>query len=123
MAWIKLSGALQLLIINIVLQISTASPVSSPVTPNPKLILRAAEELHINQKRQGGFFSVLGVGALGDDTVYPRREVRDLEKDQDQWNVYMLGLSRFQNVSQSDKLSYYQIAGMYSNLSQSISSG
>lgn len=63
-------------------------------------------------KRQDGIFSVLGIAGLGDSTVHPRLEIRDLEKNYpDQWNVYLLGLQRFQSISQDDKLSYFQIAG------------
>ncbi|KAL1595142.1 hypothetical protein SLS60_009830 [Paraconiothyrium brasiliense] len=65
-------------------------------------------------KRQDGIFSVLGIAGLGDRTVYPRLEIRDLEKNNpDQWNVFLLGLQRFQSIDQSDKLSYFQIAGIH----------
>ena len=67
----------------------------------------------INQRRQGGFFSVLGIAGLGNNTPHPRLEIRELEKNKDQWNVYLLGLRRFQSAPQSDKLSYYQIAGRF----------
>jgi hypothetical protein len=65
-------------------------------------------------RQQGGIFSILGVAGLDDQnrTVHPRLEIRELEKHTTQWNVLLLGLQRFQNVSQDDKLSYFQIAGM-----------
>lgn len=59
----------------------------------------------------GAFFSILGVRGLGDSSIHPRLEIRELEKNADQWNVYLLGLNRFQQMNQTDKLSYYQIAG------------
>ncbi|OCK82998.1 Di-copper centre-containing protein [Lepidopterella palustris CBS 459.81] len=45
--------------------------------------------------------------------LLPRLEIRQLEQNADQWNVYLLGLNRFQQMTQSDKLSYYQIAGIH----------
>lgn len=73
--------------------------------------LREGEDVSNIGKRQGGVFSVLGVAGLGDGTPHPRLEIRQLEKNPDQWNIYLLGLRRLQNITQSDKLSYYQIAG------------
>ncbi|KAF2115499.1 hypothetical protein BDV96DRAFT_646497 [Lophiotrema nucula] len=64
-------------------------------------------------KRQSNFFPVVGVSALGGSNVDPRLEIRQLEKNPDQWNVYLLALRKFQNMSQSDKRSYYQIAGIH----------
>ena len=63
-------------------------------------------------KRDNAYFSVLGVKGLIDGT-HPRLEIRELEKKEDQWNLFLLGLWRFQNMNQKDKLSYYQIAGMF----------
>ena len=63
--------------------------------------------------QQAGIFSVIGAASLGDGSVHPRLELRELEKNPDQWNIFLLGLKRFQEVDMSDKLSYYQIAGTY----------
>lgn len=60
----------------------------------------------------GPTFAIQGVGAVSGDSVHPRLEIRQLEKNPDQWNVYLLGLHRFQMINQTDKLSYFQIAGM-----------
>ncbi|OCK73056.1 Di-copper centre-containing protein [Lepidopterella palustris CBS 459.81] len=46
-------------------------------------------------------------------SVYPRLEIRTLANNADQWNLYLLGMQRFQAVDQSDPLSYYQIAGIH----------
>ncbi|KAF2177857.1 Di-copper centre-containing protein [Zopfia rhizophila CBS 207.26] len=46
-------------------------------------------------------------------TVAPRLEIRDLNKNADQWNLYLLGMERFMAKSMSDRLSYYQIAGVH----------
>ena len=50
---------------------------------------------------------VLG-GARGE-----RKEVRELKKNADQWNLYLLGMERFMAKSKSDPLSYYQVAGKW----------
>jgi hypothetical protein len=70
-----------------------------------------AENSPLWRRQHGGVFSVLGIVAFGDGTPHPRLEIRELEKDKDQWNVFLLGLHRFQNVDQDDELSYYKIAG------------
>lgn len=73
------------------------------------------EDISINQKRQSGFFSVLGVAGITGPASHPRLEIRELERNKDQWNIYLLGLRKFQGVNQNDKLSYYQISGMCKN--------
>lgn len=40
-----------------------------------------------------------------------RLEIRNLEKDQDVWTLYMLGLDLLQSIPQDEKLSWYQLAG------------
>ncbi|KAF2466550.1 Di-copper centre-containing protein [Lindgomyces ingoldianus] len=46
-------------------------------------------------------------------TISPRLEIRDLKKNADQWNLYLLGLERFYAKDKGDRLSYYQIAGVH----------
>ena len=75
-----------------------------------------AEDLHTKRTPQtagdgGPPFSVLGVAGVAGASVHPRLEIRQLEQNADQWNVYLLGLNRFQQMNQTDLLSYYQIAG------------
>ena len=50
------------------------------------------------------------VGVTG--TVSPRLEIRDLAKSATQWNLYLLGMERFKAKASTDRLSYYQIAGV-----------
>jgi tyrosinase len=57
--------------------------------------------------------SVLGIRRFEGDTVQARLELRELERKPDQFNVFLLGLQRFQNVSQDDQFSYFSIAGTY----------
>ncbi|KAG7079931.1 Tyrosinase [Colletotrichum scovillei] len=58
---------------------------------------------------------VLVRGIKADNPAKPpvRMEVRDMIKDHpDQWNLYLLGLERFQNsVTESAPLSFFEIAG------------
>jgi hypothetical protein len=56
-------------------------------------------------------FPVLGICGLGAGTIHPQLEIRELQRNKDQLNVYLLGLQRMQNMAQDDKLSYYQVAG------------
>jgi tyrosinase len=56
-------------------------------------------------------FPILGIGGAGNKMVYPRLEIRELERHRDQFNLYLLGLQRFQNASQDDEFSYFRIAG------------
>ncbi|KAK1472444.1 hypothetical protein CCUS01_05828 [Colletotrichum cuscutae] len=60
---------------------------------------------------------VLVHGIKADNPAKPpvRMEVRDMIKDHpDQWNLYLLGLERFQNsVPESAPLSFFEIAGKY----------
>jgi tyrosinase len=44
---------------------------------------------------------------------YPRLEIRELAKNADQWNLYLLGMERFMSKDKGDTLSYYQIAGVH----------
>ena len=43
--------------------------------------------------------------------VQPRFEIRELAQNQDQWNVFLLGLKRMQEVEIRDPTGYYAIAG------------
>jgi len=75
-----------------------------------------AEDLYTKRTPQtagngGPYFSVLGVAGVAGASIHPRLEIRQLEQNADQWNVYLLGLIRFQQMNQTDPLSYYQIAG------------
>ena len=54
--------------------------------------------------------NVVSKGAA-DGTAYPRLEIRDLAKNEDQWNLYLLALESFMAKPKTDHLSYYQISG------------
>lgn len=40
-----------------------------------------------------------------------RQELREFKKNDDMWNLYLLGLWQFQKIDQDKQLSYFQIAG------------
>ena len=62
------------------------------------------------RRRQNPTVAITGIHGFG---IQPRLEVRQLEQNTDQWNIFMLGLARFQATNQSDQTSYYQIAGIH----------
>ncbi|KAL5447870.1 hypothetical protein PMIN07_001857 [Paraphaeosphaeria minitans] len=47
------------------------------------------------------------------DGQYPRLDIRQLKKNADQWNLFLLAMERFQNKPKDDPMSYYQIAGIH----------
>ncbi|KUJ14577.1 tyrosinase precursor [Mollisia scopiformis] len=48
------------------------------------------------------------------DGSFPIRiEIRDLQKNADQWNLYLLGLDAFKSLDETSDLSYYGIAGIH----------
>jgi len=62
-------------------------------------------------KRQGPGSYYAITGATGG--VYPRVEVRDLEKaGGEMWNLFLLSIQEFQGMDQHIIDSWYQIAGM-----------
>lgn len=64
--------------------------------------------LNRRQTNSSGYTVVTGIQGTG---TQPRLEIRQLEKNADQWNIYLLGMARFMRSNQSEKLSYYQVAG------------
>ena len=64
----------------------------------------------LEARQSGGKIPVTGVTGNG---VQPRMELRVMQQQYpDMFNVFLLGLRSFMQMSQSDPLSYYQIAGM-----------
>ncbi|KEQ72123.1 Di-copper centre-containing protein [Aureobasidium namibiae CBS 147.97] len=65
----------------------------------------------LEARQSGGKIPVTGVTGNG---VQPRMELRVMQQQYpDMFNVFLLGLRSFMQVSQSDPLSYYQIAGIH----------
>jgi tyrosinase len=59
-----------------------------------------------------GFIETSGVVTNGSALGY-RKEIHELQADEDAWNMYLLGLSRFMDVDGRDPMSYYQIAAIH----------
>ncbi|KAI1147149.1 Di-copper centre-containing protein [Nemania diffusa] len=64
-------------------------------------------------KRDFGQSSIVGSLPLVDGQPQPRLEIRDLQKDKDQWSLYILALSWMEYTSQDSPFSWYQIAGIH----------
>jgi hypothetical protein len=65
----------------------------------------------LEARQSGGKIPVTGVTGNG---VQPRMELRVMQQQYpDMFNVFLLGLRSFMQMSQSDPLSYYQIAGTF----------
>ncbi len=56
--------------------------------------------------------TVITTGVTGGPLV-ARQTIRMMLQDQDLFTLYILGLERFQQVDESDPLSWYQIAGIH----------
>jgi len=67
-----------------------------PVDPRSALVDRASK--------------VVVKGAPGQ---CPRLEIREMKKNADQWNLFLLAMEKFQNKPKNDPMSYYQIAGIH----------
>lgn len=79
---------------------------------------------HIHSRQDGpqnqtlGYYPVTGVleRELKDGSLPVRREIREMEKDQDLWTLYLLGLDFMQATQQEDPASWYKIMGELSYL-------
>ncbi|KAI9754063.1 MAG: hypothetical protein M4579_004883 [Chaenotheca gracillima] len=60
-------------------------------------------------------YGITGIqsGRGNNDSVPFRLEIRQLQQNADQWNLYLLGLARFQSVDQAELLSFYKVAGIH----------
>ncbi|KAK8205900.1 hypothetical protein HDK77DRAFT_379302 [Phyllosticta capitalensis] len=68
------------------------------------------ESLPRRQANNGGSYAIVGPDS-GSTEV--RLEIRDLQRDTQQWNLYLLGLQKFQAMDQNDKLSWYEVMGIH----------
>ncbi|APA08416.1 hypothetical protein SS1G_13364 [Sclerotinia sclerotiorum 1980 UF-70] len=65
-------------------------------------------------KRDVPHMPTTGVSYTGSNSSIPlRQEIRDLEKNADLWELYILGTSMMQTINQSDIRSWYQISGIH----------
>jgi tyrosinase len=63
------------------------------------------------RQNSNGFLETSGV--VNNGTLGYRKEIHALQADEDAWNMYLLGLSRFMDVDGRDPMSYYQIAAIH----------
>lgn len=74
---------------------------------------------HIHSRQDGsqnqtlGYYPVTGVldRELNDGSLPVRREIREMEIDQDLWTLYLLGLDLMQATQQEDPTSWYKVMG------------
>lgn len=87
----------------------TSSTLATPLLKHAieDLTQEATSQLKERQS-SGAYTAVTGVTGFG---TPPRLEIRQLQQNTDQWNLFMLGLNKFMKTDQSDKLSYYRICG------------
>lgn len=71
--------------------------------PNQRLHL-PLKKRQTNNGGGGGSYPVTGVQNAG---TPPRLEIRELQKNADMFNIFLLGLARFHATPQKDPLSYY----------------
>ncbi|KAI1828051.1 Di-copper centre-containing protein [Xylaria intraflava] len=64
-------------------------------------------------KRDFAQSSIVGSLPLVDGRPQQRREIRDIQKDDDQWNLFILASSWMQYTPQDSPFSWYQIAGIH----------
>nr|OQO21312.1 hypothetical protein B0A51_09062 [Rachicladosporium sp. CCFEE 5018] len=76
----------------------------------PELV---GHDILLDRRQSDGASGYTVVTGIQGTSPQPRLEIRQLEKNVDQWNLFMLGLTRFMATNQSEKLSYYQIAGIH----------
>ena len=67
-------------------------------------------------RRQEGERIIVGrLPYAANGSVPHRLEIRQMRNDPYKWNLFILALSMFQSVEQSDPLSWYQVAGTCDN--------
>jgi tyrosinase len=62
-------------------------------------------------RRQQSHIIVGRLPLASNGSIPHRLEIRQMRANQYQWDLFVLALSMFQSVSQSDPLSWYQVAG------------
>lgn len=99
----------RILLMLLVLPRNNIAALASPLLRHQVEETRSTEGSRLH-RRQDPTVAITGIQAFG---VQPRLELRQLEQNTDQWNIFLLGMQHFQNTDQSDLTSYYQIAGIH----------
>ncbi|KAF2196129.1 Di-copper centre-containing protein [Delitschia confertaspora ATCC 74209] len=79
------------------------------VQRSPNALEAKFEETKQLLEKRASYIKITGVTG----TVQPRLEIRDLKKNADQWNLFLLGMQRFMAKPKSDPLSFYQVTGVH----------
>ncbi|KAM0718253.1 hypothetical protein Q7P37_006585 [Cladosporium fusiforme] len=105
---------MRLLAAIVFLRFATAAAVPPLLNHQIEELTRHDDGEQLLNRRQNtnssGFTVVTGIQGT---SPQPRLEIRELQKNADQWNIYLLGMNRFMRTNESEKLSYYQIAGIH----------
>lgn len=101
--WVKPALRLAMVLLSGLTTLTAASPLLEHEVQTLDIVHELAR-----RQQSTNFTAVTGITTFG---VHPRLEIRELEQNLDQWNIYLLGLARFMQTNQSDKLSFYRIAG------------
>ncbi|KAI4259586.1 MAG: hypothetical protein LQ352_000654 [Teloschistes flavicans] len=64
------------------------------------------------ERRQSNTFAIRGAPVINGQ-IPQRLEIRQLRKNNAQWNLYLLGLNQMQQMDQSDVRSYYQLSAIH----------
>lgn len=100
---------------------ATALKLSPPAFPRYEY---SSHVSHIHSRQDGrqnqtlGYYPVTGVldRELKNGSLPVRREIREMEKNEDLWTLYLLGLDFMQATQQEDPASWYKIMGELSHL-------
>lgn len=99
----------QWLFLALLFLVSLAAPAA--VQPAPPLHQHQVDELrelrksaNLLDRRQSSNTNFTIVQGIQDTTPQPRLEIRELERNSDQWNIFMLGLNRWMKTSESEKV-------------------
>jgi hypothetical protein len=65
--------------------------------------------------------TVITTGVASPAPLTARQEIRTMFQDRELFDLYLLGLNRFQNAPATDPLSYYQVAGIHGRCVSNIS--
>ncbi|KAL0254953.1 hypothetical protein SLS55_009477 [Diplodia seriata] len=90
----------------------------TPLNPAHQQISREPHGAHslgslTKSKRQQTGGESLAVTGIDHDEVQPRLEIRDLAKNEFQWNLFLLAMQRFQQTDQDERTSWYSVAGIH----------
>ncbi|EKG21176.1 Tyrosinase [Macrophomina phaseolina MS6] len=64
-------------------------------------------------RRQDAANAPLAVTGVAQNDVQPRLEIRELAKNEIQWNLFLLGMQRLQETDQNDPTSWYALSGIH----------